>query len=442
MSSRLALTLLAWMTVLSPALFARRACADYVTLRSGGEIRGVLLPETNTRAGRDRVAIQTLSGARVEIVKQEAEEVVRRRPVVEEYETRRRAAPDTRDAQWALSEWCRQQGLAKERRVHLARVIEFDPEHVLAHRGLGHIRDKGRWTTRDELFAERGYVKHKGKHVLPQELDVLSKQAFATQAEKRWYSQVKQSLGLLASDREDRSSSGLKKLRSIDRADAVPALAKALRTTPEEEYRLILVEVLSKIEGERPVVPLAMQSVLDESAAVRASAIRSVRKRPSDRVLPVYLRYLKDPLNLLVNRAAAALAELGEQAAVPHLIEALITRHQFQALLSEDEMDALLEEQTGPVIVLPIDYDPQVHRTAPDREHAVDDEMTEMRVEKDERNPSVLAALNLLTHQDFGYDRPAWRAWHTARANSGGASPRPIKPKAQHAAAADGSSPP
>ena len=34
--------------------------------------------------------------------------------------------------------------------IRCYKVVELDGEHVLAHRALGHVRDQGRWTTRDE----------------------------------------------------------------------------------------------------------------------------------------------------------------------------------------------------------------------------------------------------------------------------------------------------
>src|SRR5262249_22179198 len=161
---------------------------------------------------------------------------------------------------------------------------------------------------------------------LPQQVDVIALQQLNTESEKRWYRQLKQWQILLANDREDRHAAGLAKFKAIDQPAAVPALVRALRSTPEEEYRLIFVEALCRIEGERPIRPLAARSVLDESAAVRDAAIAGVRRKGIDVAIPVYLKFLKDPLNVLVNRAAAALAQLGAESVVPQLIEALVTR--------------------------------------------------------------------------------------------------------------------
>lgn len=412
--------------------FARGACADFVTLQGGGEIRGELLRATKGRETAARVVIRTLSGALVEVDREQVVASVRRRPILEEYETRRRAAAHTLEAEWALAEWCRANALPRERKDHLARVIALDPEHVAAHRGLGHIRDQGRWVTRDELFAARGYVKHKGKHVLPQEMEMAVLQQAVTQAEKRWYRQIKQWQLMLASDRGDRRDAAIMKLKAIDSPSAVPALVMALRASPEEAYRQVLVEVLAKIEGDRPVVPLAVQSVLDESAVVRRAAIAGVRGKSSDRAIPVYLKFLKDQLNVLVNRAATALAQLGETSAVPQLIEALVTRHEYQMLLPEEDVLDFLDEQDGPVLTLPPDYHPAVDGRSSAAPHAASHphvELVEMPVEKHERNPAVLAALNLLTDENFDYDIPAWRTWYNSRKNSGGAVGRAGKPK-------------
>src|SRR5262245_43899002 len=88
--------------------------ADSIALLNGGEIRGELLADAKTAARDPTVVIRTLSGATVSVVREEISAVVRRRPVLEEYETRRRRISDTVAGQWELAEWCRQNSLSKE----------------------------------------------------------------------------------------------------------------------------------------------------------------------------------------------------------------------------------------------------------------------------------------------------------------------------------------
>jgi hypothetical protein len=430
----LAVTLL--FSVVFPIVRAARA--DIISLRNGGEIRGELLDDAKSKARGEPVTIRTLTGATVAIIRSDVDAVVRRRLIVEEYETRRRALDDTTEAHWDLAEWCRQKSLPKERETHLLRVVELDPEHTQAHRALGHIHNKGKWASRDEVMTSRGFVKYKGKYVLPQELEMILKEERVTDSEKSWFRRVKTLHTWLDSDHPERQSEALAALRSIKEPDAVSALARTFKAVPNEPQRLLYVEILSHIDGERPLQPLILQSLWDESEDVRKAAIRSVRNKDIDKAMPAYLRGLKNGLNLIVNRAGAALGELGNQTAIPNLIDALVTRHTYTLLVPDTATGfGTNGTMTGPggQPVLPPDvelmlaagqlpYGVQVQQFSP-----APPRMKEIPVEKDEENPAVLDALTSLTGENFGYDEPAWRKWYNAQQNLKRAQTPPRKVK-------------
>ncbi len=305
------------------AVFASNSArADCIALKSGGEIRGELFSSAKGVAKIDAISIRALSGAVVSVARDEISAVVHRRPVVEEYETRRRAAPATVAGQWETAEWCRQKSLSLERRFHLGQVLALDPEHEAAHRGLGHIRDQGRWTTRDEMLEGRGYVQHKGKRVLPQELNLTQQQDRLRQSERNWFKRIKQWQVWLDGDRDDRHSAAIKGLYGIRESEAIPALVSSFRNSPQEDDRLLLVTILSKIKGDRPIAALVVQSILDDSRAVRNAAIGAVRQKNAAQAVPIYVKALKSQLNTAVNRAATALGQLADESAVPALIDA------------------------------------------------------------------------------------------------------------------------
>jgi hypothetical protein len=401
---------------------AQNACADLITLRSGGEIRGELQGAGKAKADGGFVSIRTLSGATVSVIADEVQGVVRRRMIVENYETRRRAIPDTLEAHWELAEWCRQNSLSKEREVHLRRVVEFDAGHLAAHRALGHVRHNGQWMTHDEMMTSRGYVKYKGRYVLPQELELIQEEQRVTEAEKGWFRRVRMWHGWLDAERGERQNEGLAMLRGIKEPDAVPALAKSFQAVPNEDHRLLYVEIISAIGGDKPLQPLVMQSLWDESDAVRAAAINGVRKKDVDKALPFYLRSLKNGLNMIVNRAAMALGQIGGESAIPYLIDALVTRHSYTMLVPDQAIAgsagggmANAQPVLPPSIALmlaagQLPYGVQVQSATPTR-------MKEIPIEKDEENPAVLDALTLLTRQNLGYDEGAWRKWYNAAHN-------------------------
>jgi hypothetical protein len=430
-------------------LNARAVRADYITLRSGGEIRGELLSGLNRAEGKSKsrgdrsreersefISIRTLSGATVAVETDEVESVVRRRMVLEEYETLRRATPDTVEAQWDLAEWCRQKSLAKERETHLRAVVALDPEHTAAHRGLGHIHDsQGRWSTRDEMMTSRGYVKYKGKYVLPQELELIQQDERVSEAEKVWFRRVRQLHGWLDSGRTDRHSEALKQLKEIHDPDAVPALSKTFKTVANEEQRLLYVEILTRIIGDKPVPALVLQSLWDESQDIRSTAIGGLLRKDVSKALPYYLRALKNGLNIIVNRAGDALAHLGNDAVVPQLINALVTRHVYTELVPDGAPGISTNGAMVPVgqPILPPNIElllatgqlPQGVRV---EYPATPVRMKEVTYEKDERNPSVLGALSQITGQDFGFDESTWRRWYNSQRNNPGAKKKKSKP--------------
>jgi hypothetical protein len=316
--------------------------------------------------------------------------------------------------------------LSQERLAQMRLVVEHDREHVGANRGLGHVRRDGRWTTADEMLASRGFVKHKGKRVLPQELELTLQEERIGESEKSWLKRVKMWQGWLAGGHGDRRATAVARLNEIHDPDAVPALVRSFRDAPEEQHRLLYVSVLSKIEGERPVFAMVVQSLVDDSKAVREMAITGIRRKEAAPAIAVYLRALKNRQNPIVNRAAEALGQLGHDGAIAPLIEALITRHEYQMLVRDTAPMASTqgrENRSG--VVFPPGFGPntdtsRLSSSAPNSSVQAElaDGLVPVIYEKDQENQSVLLALNLLTRQNFSYDAPAWRRWNRARSSA------------------------
>lgn len=407
-----------------PAAIVARS--DCIALKGGGEIRGELLEDRKNAAKIDSILIRMLSGATVAVARDEISAVVRRRPIAEEYETRRRAVPATIAGHWEAAEWCRQKSLLQNRQFHLRQVLELDSEHEAAHRGLGHIRDQGRWTTRNEMLENNGYVQHKGKRVLPQELELTQEREQLRQTERNWFKRVKQWQVWLDSQRDERKTAAARGLNEIREADAIPALVWAFRHAPEEERRLLLVSILGKIDGDRPIAALVVQSVLDDSRSVRDAAINAVRRKNAAKAIPIYVRALKSQLNPAVNRAASALGQLADASAVPYLIDAIITRHGYHVAPNHDGHLESTGQGTGnPVVVGPsVGVKSSTGNStalSANRGPSADQPYDEIvEVEMAQQNPDVLAALNLLTSQNFGYDADAWRKWYHPGQQGGG----------------------
>src|SRR5262249_45656366 len=160
------------------------------------------------------------------------------------------------------------------------------------------------------------------------------------------------------------------------------------------------VEILANIDDSKSLGPLVQQSLRDESEQVRASAVRGVKRHDVSLALPMYLRALKNELNVIVNRAGTALGQLGDETIVPVLIEALVTRHTYRVMevdptsismgtnggLGGSQLSPALAGMaaTGQIAGL------QIQSFSPPR-------MRQVSYERDDQNPSVLSALTMIT---------------------------------------------
>jgi len=392
--------------------------ADIIKLKSGGVLRGQIPSPKDSNSAAPHV-IKTLTGAVVEVAPDEVESVTKRRVVIEEYEVRAGETADTIESQWGLAEWCRERSLTSQRRTHLERIVEFDPNHERARRGLGHIYEQGRWTTQDEIMMARGYVRHKGRWVLPQELELMEQEQRETEAEKSWFKKIKMWQGWLADDgKPDRQKEARNGLAAITDPQAIPALAKTFSGSLDENLRLMYVGILTQINHEKAAGALVFQSLQDDIETVRTLSVGGIRPAHREKALRVYVNALKHDFNPVVQRAADALGTIGDESVVPALINALVTSHRFRVAVPQTPY-ATGTTDGNPVsgaISFPQDIAGMlltgqlpfgVERVMPGA-----DKLTKtVVVSRELENPNVLAALQSLTGSNFGYDETRWKRW-------------------------------
>jgi len=391
------------------------AAADLVRLKSGGEVRGEFERKA-VQTETAEVTVRTLTGGIIIIEQTEIEFVARRPLVLEEYETRRKRTPETIDDLWELTEWCRQRGLTSERETHLLAILDLDPNHIGAHRGLGHIQRNGEWTTRDEIMRAEGYVKYKGRYVLPQELELIQQIEEQSEAEKSWFKRVYVLKRWLQGTDDQRRIAACQELEAIDDPHAVPALVKSFKDDPNEPVRLLLVKVLAKLKGEKAFEALVEQSLLDVSETVRQSALDAIPPDAKPVAIPYYANALKNPLNYVVLRAAVALRNIGDVQVVPNLIDALVTTHRYRVRVAEQ--DGVSIGLAPGTMVLPPEVEAML-RTGqlPYGFHYIDGSppppvrIRTVTIKHDHKNVEVLETLRQLTGQDYGYDERTWRLW-------------------------------
>jgi hypothetical protein len=394
---------------------------DVIKLKSGGELRGKIVKSAAT----DTVTLETLAGGTIAVPAEDVQFQARRSLSVEEYEVRARQADDTAAAQWELAQWCKDRKLTNERAAHLQRVIELDPDHEPAHVALGHVWKDGGWVDYDQYMADRGYVKYKGKYVTQQEFDLLKKTADELKREQDWNGKIRLWAGWITGPHPERRQNGWAALQAVDDADAAPAVVRQLGSHQAKEVRMLGVAILSQSPGEKSATGLVKLLLKDDDADVRQAALLGIPESQFDRVRPQFVKELRSQSNAVVCRAATALGRVGDEDAIEPLIAALVTTHHYEVRIPVGQTYSFGTNGTmGSNPSLPPDIEMALRAGQFPNGVIVNNPADPAKwkqavIRRDHQNAEVLAALQKLTGEDYGYDERTWRLWWAAKKHDG-----------------------
>ena len=408
-------------------VFVATADADLVKLNNGGELRGKIVQNGNSKQA---LRLETLTGAVVVVDVDQTQFVTIRSAAVEEYETRARRLGvdnDSWEAHWELSEWCRQRGLSAQRQIHLRRVTELSPDFEKAQTGLGRVWHDGSWVDRDELMISKGYVKYKNKYITPQELEIIEKTSDELQRDKTWIQRVRVWRAWLDGPSEDKARQAVAELKAVGDPHAAPAVIKFLATDSRVNVRELAISVLVKIGGPKAAIGLVNLALFDESIDIRAAALDGIGREQYVAAQNAFIQALRNESNFVVCRAGYALGKIGDKKAVGPLIDALVTAHNYQVTsdipsspvysFSADGNFAQNTPSLPPHIEAAVRTGQLLPPVYVQSENQVPRKVVSVRVEH--RNAEVLAALESLTDKDFGYDKRTWSLWWAAEKNQG-----------------------
>jgi hypothetical protein len=373
------------------------ARAEVFVLSSGGRVTGELVNRDENP--RQKYIIKLQSGSQMTLDAAQVEKVLSPKADLDEYEKIRADYPDTVAGQWALAEWCREKKLADKRETHLKRILELDSDHADARRLLGYAKIDGKWTRRDDLMKERGYVYSKGRWMLPQEVEQQAEKAKHEASQLEWAQKIVRWRRWLGTKREEEAK---EELRNIADPAAVKALIAGLRGEASPDGRLLMVEALRNIDAPESERALAIAAIDDASEEVRLTCLDFLKTKKRPEVVAYFVGKLssKKSDNETVNLAGVALREMKDPSAIGPLIDALVTTHKFKLIPAGGEGSTSSTFSKGPGGSggggLSVGARPQ-------------------NVQKNFANQAVLDALVAITGQNFSWDQAAWRAWAAAQ---------------------------
>ena len=217
--------------------------AETFILANGGQVEGELL--NPDEIPRQNYVVRTPLGAEITLTPDQVKQVVRRRPEEVEYDAIRHSYPDTVEGQWELAEWCRQRQLLAERKTHLERILELDPDNLAGPPGPGlqprgrQMDDAGRADARRRLSPLQGPLADGSKRS-----SLMEESQQKKNAEGQWKQRLKQWRDWLGTGRISWPGRTSRRSRI---PSAVKALAYALKDDPRDEARLMYLEALARI---------------------------------------------------------------------------------------------------------------------------------------------------------------------------------------------------
>ena len=372
-------------------VFATVARGEIFELHSGGKVVGELLnPDEKPR---EKYIVKTPSGGKVTLDVSRVKNVVKPTEKQLEYEKIRRHFPDTVAGQIELAEWCKEHKLPKERKRHLARVIELDPEHREARRLLGYYFLEGEWKTTEQVMRDRGMVKGpQGKWYFPQEIELLEQHRAEELRLKEWRQNIRRWREWLDTER---AGEAVDHFRAIQDSFAITALSESLAEEPNPERRKLYLGALANIGAVGAIRELAKAAMRDENEDVRLTALELMEQDPPSEAIDLFLDGLRDKDNNVVNRAAVGLAHMNDKVATGPLIDALVTKHSYKVVIGSPGTSTGFNSNGG---------------------IGMSQGQSQRIVSNMVNNPSVLDALVKITEGiNFQYDVELWKNWFASQ---------------------------
>jgi HEAT repeat protein len=262
---------------------------------------------------------------------------------------------------------------------------------------LGFRRNDGQWMTRDEVMESRGMILYEGKYVTRQHVELLERQKEAKVVQADWANDLERFRRWLTSRRQDRSAEALAQIQSIQDPAAAEAVVRMLRREESPELKRLWLEVAARLDHSAAVDALVEFSLTDPDPELRHQSLEYLIKSGRRGVMTPYLRYLKNRDNEIINRAGAALGQIGDADAMGPLVDALITKHSFKVADGNPDQHAYTFSPQGGVSSFGGGGPKFIHKNL--------------------QNPEVLAALvHLSGGTSFDYDQGQWRRWLAAQA--------------------------
>lgn len=204
----------------------------------------------------------------------------------------RAAGQDTVAGHLELADWCARKSLKERERVHLTRVCDLSPNHIVARQRLGFVRVGRDWVSQ----AEMNLAQHRN--------------AAMQKAATHWGPVIGKLAAQLGTSEIKKRDAAVLQIKEIRDAAALPTLQQLVGTRGEQD-ELLVVEVASKINETDATVALARHAVFSPSLAVRPTAAKLLSSREREAYVPLLLSLMYSPVVSQISEFALPNGQIG-----------------------------------------------------------------------------------------------------------------------------------
>ncbi len=189
-----------------------------------------------------------------------------------EYRKRRAAIADRAEEHRELARWCQKNRLDDERRIHWARVLEFDPQDAEALEALGLQIYEGRLLTQRQIAEAKQEARDQ------------------RQAMNHWQPKMAKWRKAIERSGSRARTEALEALATLSDPEAIPALEATFAEDGEgataDAHNLLLIETVGRMPHPEATQVLLRRAMVPESTRVREAACAELKKRPAYAYVP------------------------------------------------------------------------------------------------------------------------------------------------------------
>jgi len=226
---------------------------------------------------------------------------------------------DDANAQFQMALWCAEHGLKVESRKHHRMVVVLKPDHRASRRALGFESIGGRWVSGKDKMRAKGFVKHDGVWLTPEEYRHYAADKVA--AEEARAARIKGNAAIKMAWSKDatKRQRAMGMIEEIDARHRLRPLAIAARIN-YGDVRRFAVKQLGELDTDEALPPLYKRAIFDRDEGIRKAAAEAIRDTDAKGKIGPFVRALQSPFDSVRLHSIQALQTLGDAGAVGPLV--------------------------------------------------------------------------------------------------------------------------